>query len=49
MKYYILATSPDPRTYNPCLKKGIHSKHKIEPDFLKSIIRDLEFSLKRFL
>lgn len=49
MRYYIIDTSMDPRTYNPSLKKGIHSRHKIESDFLKSIIRDLEFSLKRFI
>ena len=49
MKYYILATSPDPRTYNPCLKKGIHSKHRTDPEILKSIIQDLKSSLQRFL
>lgn len=49
MKYYILDTSYDPRTYNPCLKRGIHSKREIEPDFLKSIIQDLKSSLRRFL
>ena len=49
MKFYILATSPDPRTYNPCLKKGIHSKHKIDVEVLKSVIRDLRLSLSRFI
>lgn len=48
MKFYVLATSPDPRTYNPCLKKGIHSRHKIDVEVLKSVIRDLEHSLRRF-
>ena len=48
MKFYIIATSPDFRTYNPCLKKGIHSKHKVDPEVLKSVIRDLRTSLYRF-
>ena len=49
MKFYILDTSLDPRTYNPCLKRGLHSRHKIDPELLVSVIRNLRLSLSRFI